>query len=68
MRQDVDIPANKAIEAFFVPKGDNFRGRPIIMLLTVINKDPIRVRDGELKFKTKNDLDHLGTIAKDTTQ
>ena len=54
------------MEAFFVPNGDKFRGGPIATLPTVIKKDSIRLPAGELKFKTKNDLDHLR--AEDRTQ
>ena len=65
LRGDLDISANKAVEAFFVPTGDTFRGRPITTLPTVINKDHIRKPKGELKFKTKNDLDRLRSVAED---
>ena len=52
-----------------VPKGDKFRGRPITFL-TIINKDLCRTPPGEIKVKlnTKNDLDHLWSIAEDRTQ
>ena len=55
-------------EAFFVLKGDKFRGRPVTALPTVDNKDLIRIPARELKFKTRNDLDHLRSIAKDRTK
>ena len=63
LMRDIDIPANKVLEASFVPKEDKFRGRPISTLLTVINKDLNRTPTGELKFKTKNYLNHLTSIA-----
>ena len=58
------------METFFVPKDDNFRGRPITTLPSTNNhhKDLIRIDIGELKFKTKNDLYHLRSIADDRTQ
>ena len=28
MRLDIDTPESKAMEAYFVPKEDKFRGRP----------------------------------------
>ena len=43
LRRDIDIPANKAMKAFFVPKGDKFRGRLTTTLPTVINKDLIGI-------------------------
>ena len=56
------------MEAIFVPKGDKFRGTPVTTVPTVINKDFIRIPAGELKFKSKNDLDHLRSDAEDRTQ
>ena len=56
------------MEGYFVPKGDNIRGRPITTLIIVINKDLCRVPTGELKLRTKNDLDHLRSTAEDRTQ
>ena len=56
------------MEAFFVPKGDKFRARPITGLPTVVNKYLIRVSAGKLTFKTKTDLDRLRSIAEDKTK
>ena len=56
------------MEAFFVPKRDKFKGRPMTTLPTVINKDLIRLPSCELKFKTKNDVDLLKSKAEDRTQ
>ena len=36
MRRDIDMPLSKAMEAFFVPKGDKFPGWPITILPTII--------------------------------
>ena len=47
------------METFFVPKVDKFLGRPITAMLPVMSKDLSRIPTGELKLKTKNDLDHL---------
>ena len=52
----------------FVSKDDKFRGRPITALPTVTNRELCRIPVGELKLKTKNDLDHLRSIAEDRTQ
>ena len=41
---------------------------PLITQPTDINKDLICIPPGQLKFKIKNDLDHLGLIAEDRTQ
>ena len=54
------------MEAFFVPKRDEFSGRPRTTLPTVINKDLIHMQAGELQLKTKNDLVY-GSIAEDRT-
>ena len=62
------IQANKAKEVFFVPKGDKFRRRPITTLPMVIDKDHICISAGEIKFKTKNDLNHLRSLGEDRTQ
>ena len=56
------------METFFVPKVDKFLGRPITAMLQVMSKELSRIPTGELKLKTKNDLDHLISIAKDRTQ
>ena len=67
-KRSKDILAKKAMETYFVPKGDNIRGRPITSLPTGINKDLCRRPAGDLKFKPKNDLDHLRSTAEDRTQ
>ena len=51
------------MEAYFDPKGDKFRGRSITTLPTVINKT-CHLPAGDLKLKTKNDLDHLRSTAR----
>ena len=68
MRRDIDSPANKSMQAYFVPKGDKFRGRQLPTLPTDINKDLCRILAGEMKLKTKNDLDHLRSTAEDRAQ
>ena len=64
----IEIPANKAMEAFFVFTGEIFRGWSITKLPAVTNKDLIHISAGELKFKTKHDLDRLRSIAEVRTQ
>ena len=66
--RDIDIPANKAMEEYFVLKGDTFRVRPITRLPTAVTKDICRIPAGDLKLKTKNDLDHLRSVAEEKTQ
>ena len=56
------------MKVYFVFNGDKFRVKPIPTLPTVINKDLICIPAGELKFKTKNDLDHLRSKAENQTQ
>ena len=68
LRRDTDISANKAMKAYFIPKGDEFRRKPITTLSTDINKDLCRTPAGDFKLKTKTDLDHLRSIAEDRTQ
>ena len=68
LKRDIDIPANKSMEAYFAPKCDKFRGRAITTLLTVTNKDLYLIPAGEHKLKTKNDFDHLRSITEDRTQ
>ena len=55
LRRDIDIHAKKALEAYFIPKGDKFRRRPIKTLPTSIKKDLCFQPAGELKLKTKID-------------
>ncbi|GFR75917.1 hypothetical protein ElyMa_005787300 [Elysia marginata] len=65
LRRDIEIPANKSMEAYFVRKGGKFLGRPITTLPNVLNnnKDLSRLPTGELRLKTNEDLDHLRSIA-----
>ena len=62
------ISTDRSMEVYFVSKGDNSRGRPITAPPTVIKKDLCQIPSGELKLKTKNDLDHLRSIAEDRKQ
>ncbi|GFS00368.1 hypothetical protein ElyMa_002812800 [Elysia marginata] len=59
LRRDIEIPANKSMEAYFVRKDGKFLGRPIRTLPNVLNKDLSRLPTGELRLKTNEDLDHL---------
>ncbi|GFR98064.1 polyphosphate kinase 2 family [Elysia marginata] len=68
LRRDIEIPANKSIEAYFVCKGGKFLGRLITTLPNVLNKDLSRLATGELRLKTNEDLDHLRSIAQDRQQ
>ncbi|GFR68688.1 hypothetical protein ElyMa_003738900 [Elysia marginata] len=68
LRRDIEIPANKSLEAYFVRKGGKFLGRSITTLPNVLNKDLSRLPTGELRLKTNDDLDHLRSIAQDRQQ
>ncbi|GFR97646.1 hypothetical protein ElyMa_000997800 [Elysia marginata] len=68
LRRDIEIPANKSMEAYFVRKGGKFLGRPITTLPNALNKDLSRLPTGELRLKTNEDLDHLRSIAQDRQQ
>ena len=65
LRRDIDILANKTMEAFFVPKGDKVPGKPKATLTTVTNKHLCRSPARELKLDTKNDLDRLRSAAEE---
>ncbi|GFR64481.1 very-long-chain enoyl-CoA reductase [Elysia marginata] len=63
------------VEKYLSPSQSGFRphrsgkflGRPITTLPSVLNKDLSRLPTGELRLKTNEDLDHLRSIAQDTT-
>ena len=53
------------MKAYLVPKRNKFRGKQITTLPTVDNRDLCRLQAGELKLKTKNNLDHYRSIAEE---
>ena len=59
LRRDVDIPGNKSMKAYFVPKDDKFLGRQITILPTADNKDLCRMPASEPKLKTKNKAEEI---------
>ena len=64
LRRDREIPANKAMEGFFVPQGDKYRGRPIITTLPVVlNNDLSRLKSSTYCLKTFKDIENLKKIA-----
>ncbi|GFR83921.1 hypothetical protein ElyMa_004137000 [Elysia marginata] len=68
LRRNIEIPANKSMEAYFVRKDVKFLGRPITALPNILNKDLSRLPTSELRLKTNEDLDHLRSIAQDRQQ
>ncbi|GFR86813.1 hypothetical protein ElyMa_002476900 [Elysia marginata] len=68
LRRDIEIPANKSMEEYFVREGGKFLEKPITTLPNVLNKDLSRLPTGELRLKTNEDLDHLRSIAQDRQQ
>ena len=64
LRRDREIPANKAMEGFFVPQGDKFRGTPITTLPVVFNNDLPRLESITYCLKTFKDIENLKKIAK----
>ena len=68
LRRDREIPANKAIEGFFVPQGDKYRGRPITTLPVVLNNDLSRLESSTYCLKTSKDIDNLKKIAEQRDQ
>ena len=63
LRRDREIPANKAMEGFFVPQGDKFRGTPITTLPVVFNNDLSRLESITYCLKTFKDIENLKKIA-----
>ena len=59
LRRDREIPANKAMEGFFVPQGDKYRGRPITTLPVVLNNDLSRLESSTYCLKTFKDIENL---------
>ena len=64
LRRDREIPANKAMEGFFVPQGDQYRERPI----TTLNNDLSRLESSTYCFKTFKDIENLKKIAEQRDQ
>ena len=63
LRRDREIPANKAMEGFFIPQGDKYRGRPITTLPVVLNNDLSRLESNTYGLKTFKDIENLKKIA-----
>ena len=68
LRRDREIPANKAMEGFFVPQGDKYRGRPITTLPVVLNNDLSRLESSTYCLKTFKDIKNLKKIAEQRDQ
>ena len=63
--QDLNIKELDTMRNFF--NIINIWAFSLTNIITVTNKDLCRIPAGELKLKTKNDLDHLGSIAEEET-
>ncbi|GFR73715.1 hypothetical protein ElyMa_003875300 [Elysia marginata] len=68
LRRDREIPANKAMEGFFVPQGDKYRVRPITILPVVLNNDLSRLESSTYCLKTFKDIENLKKIAEQRDQ
>ena len=62
LRRSIEIPANKAMTAYFVKCGDHFRGRPPTTLPVVLNNN---LSHAKMRLKTPGDLEHLRALAQD---
>ncbi|GFR99437.1 very-long-chain enoyl-CoA reductase [Elysia marginata] len=68
LRRDREIPANKAMEGFFVPQGDKYRGRPITTLPVVLNNDLSLLESSTYCLKTFKDIENLKKMAEQRDQ
>ena len=68
LRRDREISANKAMEGFFIPQGDKYRGRPITTLPVVLNNDLSRLESNTYGLKTFKDIENLKKIAEQRDQ
>ena len=68
LRRDREIPANNAMEGFFVPQEDKYRGRPITILPVVLNNDLSRLESSTYCLKTFKDIENLKKIAEQRDQ
>ena len=68
LRRDREIPANKAMEGFFVPQGDKYRGRPITTLPVILNNDLSRLESSTYCLKTFKDIENMKKIAEQRDQ
>ena len=70
LRRDREIPAitGIAMEGFFVPQGDKYRGRPITTLPVVLNNYLSRLESSTYCLKTFKDIENLKKIAEQRNQ
>ena len=64
LRRDNDIPANKAMQAYFNALTTKFRGRPSTTLPIILNKE-LSQAFPQMKLKTTKDLQNLQSLAQD---
>ena len=66
LRRDEEIPANKAMRAYFTQCGNKFRGRPKTTIAVVLNRDLALI--GHPQLHSSNDLDQITLLAQDRDQ
>ena len=64
LRRDIEIPANKAMQAYFELLTNRFRGRPLTTLPVTLNKE-LSQAFPHMKLKTAEDLKDLRSLAQD---
>ena len=64
MRRNPEIPANKAMTAYFEKSGNPFRGRPITTLPVLLNQN-LGTLENEMTLKSASDLQKLTALAQD---
>ncbi|GFS14202.1 hypothetical protein ElyMa_006739900 [Elysia marginata] len=64
LRGDNDIPANRAMQAYFNTLTTKFRGRPSTTLPIILNKE-LSQAFPQMKLKTTKDLQYLQSLAQD---
>ena len=62
LRRDKDIPANKALRAYFIPNGNKLRGRPKTNLPIVLNRDLSLIQD-PIRLHSSKDLAEITELA-----
>ena len=67
LRRNEEIPANKAMELYFLRTEKRFRGRTTTTLPVIINKDLSQIQDN-LSLKSTDDLKYLRSLAQDRDQ
>ncbi|GFR98469.1 hypothetical protein ElyMa_006350600 [Elysia marginata] len=67
LRRYIDIPANKAMQAYFEQMACRYRGRPTTTLPVIINKELSQAYT-DMKLTTSNDLQTMRQIDSTSTR